>query len=205
MRANITTMQAAALYISKGWSVVPIPAASKGPKGEFLLNWNDPARSFTEQDCAPFPNLGMRLGTISKNLADVDIDRREAREAAEEVIPLTRMISGHQSNPRSHAFFQTAGPLASLKFKDPFCKHDREHETLIELRANDEKGWPLQTVVPPSTHRDTSEPIVWYGPLERLPQIVLTREEAALPSYRLGIPPVIRWMNGESPRRGMLF
>jgi hypothetical protein len=111
-------------------------------------------------------NIGLRLGRISNQLTDVDLDAPEAVAAAPEFLPPTTMVCGRESKPRSHYFYTASGELLSLKLEDPVLKlTDPDNATIIELRANARNGRCLQTVVPPSIH-PSGEPIHWIDGLK---------------------------------------
>jgi predicted P-loop ATPase len=161
--ANFTTpSQAAAQYIAKGWSPVPVPGRSKGPTEK---GWNDPARAFSPDDFDYGQNIGLRLGRVSNELTDVDVDAQEALAAAPVFLLPTAMISGRKSKPESHYFYVTSGHQLTVKFEDPVLKvTDPEQATIVELRANTKNGKCVQTVVPPSIH-PSGEQITWANGL----------------------------------------
>jgi hypothetical protein len=98
-------------------------------------------------------NIGILNGAPSNGLIDIDLDCPEAVRAAPLFLPETALISGHKSSPYSHYFFRVADPprKASLKLWDVI------DQCLIELRSSHS-----MTVVPPSLHKGTGEPIRWY-------------------------------------------
>jgi hypothetical protein len=158
MANGITPAQAAQLYIAQGWAVVPVPARSKGPIDE---GWNDPARRFSPSDFYDGENIGLRLGRVSNELADVDADSPEAVCAAPTFLPPTGMICGRQSKPRSHYFYITSEPVLTVKYEDPVLKAtNSDKATIVELRANAKNGTCVQTIVPPSVH-PLGERIAW--------------------------------------------
>jgi hypothetical protein len=163
-----TVAQAAAQYIAKGWSVVPVPARSKGPTAK---GWNDPERLFSPSDFGEGANIGLRLGIISGHLTDFDLDAPEVLAAAPVFLPNMEMISGHASKPESHRWFITTEPIITVQFKDPLLKQtDPPKATLLEVRANAKTGRCHQTVVPPSIHQ-SGEPIGWVNGLNKCVRI----------------------------------
>jgi hypothetical protein len=154
---------AVAKYVALGWSPVPVPAKSKGPSEK---GWNNPARAFSPADFHEGENVGLRLGRISNQLADVDLDALEALRAAPEFLPPTTMRCGRQSKPESHYFYVTSSDPLTAKFEDPILKlTDPEQATLVELRANARNGKCVQTIVPPSVH-PSGEQISWVDGLQ---------------------------------------
>lgn len=113
---NTTTAQAAEQYISLGWSPVPVPARLKRPVEP---GWSNPGQVFSPDDFPAGGNIGLRLGRFSNGLADVDADCAEALTAAPAFLPATGMISGRESKPRSHYFYETSEPLLTIKLEDP--------------------------------------------------------------------------------------
>ncbi len=97
-------------------------------------------------------NIGILNGAPSGNTVDVDLDAEEARRIAKLLLPATGWIFGRPSSPRSHYIYRAQSELASAKV--PF--EDVDGTMLIELR-----GSGGLTVYPPSTHRETGEPISW--------------------------------------------
>lgn len=159
---NLSPAAAAANWIDRGYLVVPIPHREKKP---VITEW--PKLRITPEDIPKyfngFPqNLGVILGD-DYGSADVDLDCDEALRAAREFLPDTRLIFGHKSKPASHWFYRADPPVTTRQFRDPL-KHadDKDHKNsmLVELRGRKSDGSVgLQTVVPPSIHRDSGEPI----------------------------------------------
>ena len=85
---------------------------------------------------------------------DVDLDTAEAVAAAPFLLPPTGRISGRAGKPRSHFWYLVNDPpqRATEKFLDT------DRTCLVELRSSGG-----QTVLPPSLHQDTGEPIVWHS------------------------------------------
>src|SRR4030095_16964366 len=92
-------IKAAATYVKRGFRIVPIPSGKNHPT---IKGW---------------PKLRLRVGHLKKwftgaggigivlkpsKLADVDIDSREALDAAELLLPETEMVHGRKGNPHSH-------------------------------------------------------------------------------------------------------
>lgn len=122
-------------YLAEGWALVPIPAGEKGPR---LSNWQ--TTQFTEGDFKPTDNIGVKLGDPSNGLTDIDLDCKQAVEAASSLLPKTQRIHGRKSKRRSHYWYYCTG-IKSEGFKDI------DGSMLVEIRYTGG-----QTVLPPSTH-----------------------------------------------------
>lgn len=141
---------AAAFYLSQGWTPVPIPFREKGPK---IPGW----QSFTNSQVAAnfgelFPehqdrNVGVVLGDASGRLVDVDCDCIPAVRFADLLLPTTA-IFGRASRRRSHRLY--VGETQTKQFKDPV-----DGSMIIEIRSNGG-----QTVFPGSVH-PSGESIEW--------------------------------------------
>lgn len=94
------------------------------------------------------------------NHVDIDIDSNEALSIASEFLPETGLIFGRKSNPESRRFYRASEPLKSRRFQDPILGNDGKHDSIVEIRALKSDGSVgLQTVVPPSVHKETGERI----------------------------------------------
>jgi AAA domain/Bifunctional DNA primase/polymerase, N-terminal len=163
----MTILDAAMHYIRRGWNPVPIEYRSKKPIGEAWQN-----RIIDETNATRFfngerMNIGVQLGANSHGLCDVDLDCPEAIAVAPYVLPKTRAVFGHASRRYSHFLYHSdlalTEEVGDIKFKDPTKKANddqNEKSVLVELRiGGGERG--AQTVFPPSTHKETGEPIAW--------------------------------------------
>jgi putative DNA primase/helicase len=156
---------AALLYAGRGWSVIPIPHASKNPgfKGWERLRLV-PKLIDDHFDDAP-QNIGVLLGEPSGWLIDVDLDHKRAVQLAPDFLPPTGAVFGRAGKPRSHWLYRVTSPLATKKF------HSKSAGMLVEVRSTG-----MQTVFPPSTH-PSGEPIAWDGdqvePAEIAPEVLL--------------------------------
>jgi len=154
----------ASIYISNRWFPVPVPPRAKGPViggwQYFRLTEAELPKHFDGAG-----NIGLLLGTVSGGLSDVDLDAKEALAAADTFLLPTKMVSGRQGKPRSHRWYLPSPTPKLIQFKDPLIEDPRK-ATLVELRADPKNGknHGLQTIVPPSIHKETGEPIRWEGP-----------------------------------------
>jgi hypothetical protein len=145
--------EAAACYLNLGRLPVPVPHRGKECFEPDWPNLRPTARDLDRLFPPGRPlNLGLLLGEPSSGLLDADLDCIEAIRAAPALLPSTGWLSGHQSKPRSHYWYEVDAPpaCASQEFTD------LDGTMLLELRST--LG---QTVAPPSTH-EGGEPIVWY-------------------------------------------
>ncbi len=143
----MTPLDAAIMWIQKGFSPVPVPHRSKRP---VLKEWQrleiTRGRASEYFNGAP-QNIGVLLGDKFGS-ADVDCDCPEAITAARELLPETGLIFGRQSKPFSHFFYRSDPPARTEQFIDPL-----DQSTIVELRGLSSGGSVgLQTVVPPSLH-----------------------------------------------------
>jgi hypothetical protein len=146
----------AAQYRAEGWAIVPIDPKSKTP---IHADW--PARAAEGFELEGFEgrNVGVVLGRVSGDLADVDLDSQAAIELAPYFLPPT-LTFGRKSKPRSHWLYRSPGARAAKLWFH--CGGERE---LVELRANNaaSEGCGHQTVFPGSTHA-SGEAIEFDGP-----------------------------------------
>lgn len=152
-----TVLEAAQLYTSLGWRVVPVQPPTIGDDktgkrpvgldGSALHNWQALRLTLAElpRYFAGPRNVGVILGTASCGLADVDLDCPEAVRWAPVVLPKTWTF-GRSGSPGSHWLYTAPGAVTQ-QHRDP------GGEMLVELRADKSGGGTgSQTVMPPSTH-----------------------------------------------------
>ena len=139
-KAVIGTLDAAREYVLRSMAIVPIPRGQKAP-----VNKGWPSLRLSEGDLPQHfrngENIGIILGQASAGLIDIDLDCVEAIAVAGFLLPVTGLVFGRASKPRSHHFY-ICDPLPAPQ---KFCAPDGR--TLVELRGNGQ-----QTVVPPSIH-----------------------------------------------------
>jgi P4 family phage/plasmid primase-like protien len=145
-------VKAANAYSQRGFYVVPIPNGKNHP---VLKGWQK-MRLRAEEVKKAFSNAG-GIGLLLKpsNVTDIDIDCQEGVAAADVLLPPTGMVHGRRGNPRSHRYYRATPSPQNKSYADPRQPPNGERASLIELRANG------QTVVPPSRHWKTDEPITW--------------------------------------------
>lgn len=155
---DFTIIHAAKTYLDRGWQPVPVEPHSKAavPHWETIdVNHNNVLQHFTEAN-----NIGIRLGPRSRNILDTDIDMPAALAIAARLLPATGMITGRDGKPRSHYFY--VSNLCEIDDRGHIAfKHPVTRQTIIEIRFGG-GGHNAQTLVPPSVHDKTGEPIVFY-------------------------------------------
>ena len=149
--STLTVKAAAAEYIRRGWSPIPIPYRTKKC---ILDGW--PELRITAETLPQYfngcqQNIGVALGEASGRLVDVDLDHPQAVAEAENFLPATGCIFGRAGKPRSHWEFVTTGPIETHQ------RRVNKKEMIVELRSTG-----AQTVFPPSVHQDSGERIEWH-------------------------------------------
>jgi hypothetical protein len=134
----MSSAKAAARYIERGYTVVPVPAKSKNPGRrrweDLRIGLQDVPRYFTNGQ-----NVGLHNGEPSGWLVPVDQDVPEVRKIAGRFLHPT-LTSGRASTPDSHWWYVATG-----------CPHktfrDLDTSMILELRSTGH-----QTLVEPSVH-----------------------------------------------------
>jgi hypothetical protein len=123
----------AMLYISRGWSVIPVPKNSKAPN---IRSWQELKISADQipQYFQVGGNVGLLLGKPSHGLVDIDLDCSEALILAPHFLPRTNSRFGYNARPESHWLYVCDGVVT---------KKYAEGGTLVELRSTG-----TQTVAP---------------------------------------------------------
>lgn len=150
-------------YIRQGWSLVPIPAGSKGPT---TTGWN--LRSGALRSQADLPGAhGIGLAHAYSGTAALDIDDWAAT---------TTLLAGHgidlpalydapdavvidSGNP-GHGKLLYAMPFGLAL---PSKRITGDTGTVYELRCATSGGLTVQDVLPPSIHPGTRQPYRWGG------------------------------------------
>jgi Bifunctional DNA primase/polymerase, N-terminal len=148
-------------YIRRGWNPVPIKYRDKKPSaGTGWQNIKIDESNVDQHFNGGQQNIGIQAGAASGGLRDVDLDSPEALALAPAILPPTDAIFGRRSTPRSHWLYVTDEIVdnATIAFDDPNRRGDEAR--LLELRLGG-GGKAAQTVVPPSTHKETGELISW--------------------------------------------
>jgi hypothetical protein len=156
-KANIETQAIVRGYIKSGWAIIPIPLNSKGPT---IKGWTKLEVTLANVDTY-FPkgerkNIGVLLGPRSNDLADVDLDCKEAVALAPYFLPTTGAIFGRDSKLRSHWLYYIHD--ADGYAKATMVIEDENKGVIVELRLGTKSG--AQTVLPGSQHT-SGEEVAW--------------------------------------------
>jgi hypothetical protein len=154
--------EAAIQYVRRGWAPIPLPHRSKNPNRD---GW--PHEPWTEErikrEADKFENIGVRLGEMSGNLADIDLDCQEALALATAFLSQTAAVFGRETKPASHWLYITTNVAETRQYRDV------DGAMLVELRASGKEvrrpdGTParrvFQTLFPGSIH-PSGEAIRW--------------------------------------------
>jgi hypothetical protein len=144
-------------YISLGWSPVPVPFRSKGPVLDAWEELRITAETAPNYFNGARGNVGIILGPASGGLTDLDLDCIEAVRAAPYILPRTAVF-GRPSKPASHWVYRTN--LSETQDRAAIKLMGSDKSGLLEVRMG-ANGLAAQTVFPPSTHKETGEPIAW--------------------------------------------
>ena len=160
--------EAARRYRELGYRTFPVPLGSKGatvswkkyqteePDTETFENWFKDTTT----------NIGLLTGEASGGVVDIDLDVLEAAYLAPYFLPKTGMIHGREGNPESHHYFKVSSVPPYKAYKDA------DGKMLLELRGNGH-----YTIVPPSIHEKTREPISWVSEFAVTTVTTVTTEE----------------------------
>ena len=156
-------------YIRHGWSLVPIPAGTKGPR---TPGWNKKESALRSQSDL-LPGYGIGLAHAYSGTMAFDIDNWEATVA--QGIDLQALYDA----PDAVIIESGKAGHGKLLYKMPFGLALPSKKILVggvtayELRCATSNGLTVQDVLPPSIHPDTRQPYRWAGRghWERLPTI----------------------------------
>ena len=135
---------AAEWWIDRGYFPVPVAHHKERASGEGWQNLRIGQADVVNHFIRDPLNIGVLMGD-ERGSADVDLDCREAIQAAPEFLPPTGLIFGRKSKPASHWFYLCDPPIPSSTFRDPV-----DNRMIVELRCQTSGGGiGLQTVVHP--------------------------------------------------------
>ena len=150
-------------YIRHGWSLVPIPAGTKGPAHR---GWNLRTSALTLESTLP-PGYGIGLAHAYSGTMALDIDSwdRAAFELMLHGINLQALYDAPDaviidSGRQGHGKLLYAMPLGLAL---PSKKVSIDGTTVYELRCSTAGGLTVQDVLPPSIHPQTNQPYRWAG------------------------------------------
>ena len=177
-------------YIRHGWSLVPIPFGTKGPR---TPGWNLKANALKSQSDLP-PGYGIGLAHAYSGTMALDIDEWGAASAllSESGIDLQQLYGAPDavivdSGRQGHGKLLYAMPFGLAL---PSKKIIHNGVTSYELRCATANGLTVQDVLPPSIHPSTSQPYRWAGSghwqrLPVIPQALLDLWQKLLESDKL--------------------
>lgn len=150
-------------YIRAGWSLVPIPPGTKGPK---MAGWNQRAAALRSQaDLIPGFGIGLAHAYSGTMALDIDHWDRACNELALHGIDLRGLYDAPDaviidSGRQGHGKLLYAMPFGLAL---PSKKITRSGTTIYELRCATTTHLTVQDVLPPSIHPDTKQPYRWAG------------------------------------------
>jgi hypothetical protein len=148
-----TTRDPFLTYCEKGVFSLPVPHREKNVGALNGENYQDLRLTPHDLD-AKFPegkkrNIAALLGAASGNLADIDLDCKEAIVAGRRFLPRSNWVFGRKSARASHHEYRVIGALETHQFRDV------DRSVIAELRYSG------TSIYPPSFHRETGEVIMW--------------------------------------------
>ena len=150
-------------YIRHGWSLVPIPANTKGPR---TPGWNLRENALKSQGDLP-PGYGIGLAHAYSGTMALDIDNWTMTTTllAEHGIDLQALYNAPDavvinSGKPGHGKLLYAMPFGAAL---PSKKILHSGVTAYELRCATVSGLTVQDVLPPSIHPETRQPYQWGG------------------------------------------
>ena len=153
---TLNVKECAALYISRGWSVVPLTTKTKDC---YAPNWQ--TIEFTPEDFGENDNIGIKS---LNGLIDLDLDSDEVVALASHFLTPTGTVYGRKSKPRSHWLYKCPTPPRKTIAYTDLGAGENVKSTLIEIRVNH------QSMAPPSIHPEGEE-VFWDGTLDEIKEL----------------------------------
>jgi hypothetical protein len=187
---------AARFYLDRGWQPIPLWPRSKKPQQggwpDLVITPENVDQHFND-DC----NVGVKLGSKSGNLIDIDLDCPHARALAFEFLPAT-VTFGRAGSPMSHRLY-------CLNDDQPDCttkKFDSDPQGALRGMILELRGDGHYTVFPPSIHEDTGQQIEFTNKnLLTMPYRISRRELVERVSRLAAAALLVRhWPGGPSNR-----
>ncbi len=104
-------------YLEKGYAPIPIQSFSKKPMYQHWnimpINKTNLYNFFSQPDL----NIGIRLGSVSNGLVDVDLDDTDAVRFAKYFLPSTNAIFGRKGNLSSHWLYRVPQAYSTKQFR----------------------------------------------------------------------------------------
>jgi hypothetical protein len=160
-------------YIRHGWSLVPIPANTKGPR---TPGWNLRENALKAQGDLP-PGYGIGLAHAYSGTMALDIDNWTVTTSllAEYGIDLQALYDAPDAVVINSGKPGHGKLLYSIPFGAALPSKKIMHGgiTAYELRCATVSGLTVQDVLPPSIHPETRQPYQWagHGHWTRIPMI----------------------------------
>jgi hypothetical protein len=144
-------------YIRHGWSLVPIPAGTKGPR---IPAWNLKENALRSQTDLP-AGFGIGLAHAYSGTMAFDIDDWNA--TVKHGIDLAALYAAPDAVIVDSSRPGHGKLLYAMPFALPSKKIIVDGVTAFELRCATASGLTVQDVLPPSIHPDTGQPYRWAG------------------------------------------
>jgi hypothetical protein len=151
-------------YIRAGWSLVPIPRGTKGPK---TTGWNKRENALKDANSLP-PDHGVGLAHAYSGTCAIDIDAWDSAviALAEHHVDLNALYAAPDAVTINSGRTGRGKLIYAMPFglTLPSKKITDENGTVVyELRCASANGLTVQDVLPPSYHPDTGKPYQWGG------------------------------------------
>lgn len=150
-------------YIRHGWSLVPIPAGTKGPR---TPGWNLKGNAIKSQSELP-QGFGIGLAHAYSGTMALDIDEWVSASAA--LLPHNIDLNALYGAPDAVIVDSGRSGRGKLIYQMPFGLALPSKKIIIngttsyELRCATTSGMTVQDVLPPSIHPATNQPYRWAG------------------------------------------
>lgn len=150
-------------YIRHGWSLVPIPAGTKGPHTK---GWNLKENALKSQSDLP-PGYGIGLAHAYSGTMALDIDNWTITTSllAEHGIDLQALYDAPDAVVINSGKPGHGKLLYQMPFGAALPSKKILHSGIVayELRCATASGLTVQDVMPPSIHPETVKPYTWAG------------------------------------------
>jgi len=149
-------------YIRHGWSLVPIPPGTKGPR---TAGWNQRTAALRPGALPHGWGIGLAHAYSGTMALDIDAWDRAVAELATHGIDLPALYAAPDavvidSGRQGHGKLLYTTPFGLAL---PSKRVTRDGVTVFELRCATSAGLTVQDVLPPSIHPDTRQPYRWGG------------------------------------------
>ena len=161
------------MYIRHGWSLVPIPHGTKGPR---TTGWNKKENCLTNSSALP-EGYGVGLAHAYSGTMALDIDdwTSATKLLTEHGIDLQTLMDAPDAVTINSGMAGHGKLIYTMPFglTLPSKKINSEGNTSYELRCATSNQLTVQDVMPPSIHPSTNQPYQWggRGHWQRLPTI----------------------------------